>query len=32
MITSVIQELCELLTEDGSDEAKDWLYQIADEL
>lgn len=31
-ITSVIQELCELLTEDGSDEAKDWLYQIADEL
>lgn len=27
-----IKELCELLAEDGSDEAKDWLYQIADEL
>lgn len=26
-----IKELCELLTEDGSDEAKEWLYQIADE-
>lgn len=31
-ITSVIQELCKLLAEDGSDEAKDWLYQIAHEL
>lgn len=31
-ITSVIQELCKLLAEDGSEECKEWLYQIADEL
>lgn len=31
-VTPDIQGLCELLAEDGSDEAKDWLYQIADEL
>ena len=28
----VIKELCKLLAEDGSDECKDWLYQIAEEL
>ena len=31
-VTPDIQGLCELLAEDGSDEAKEWLYQIADEL
>lgn len=31
-ITSVIQELCKLLAEDGSEECKDWLYRMADEL
>lgn len=31
-VTSVIQELCKLLAEDRSEECKEWLYQIADEL
>lgn len=31
-ITSVIQELCKLLAEDGSEECKEWLYRMADEL
>lgn len=32
MPTHTIKELAKLLAEDGSDECKDWLYQIADEL
>lgn len=31
-VTPVIQELCKLLAEDGGEECKEWLYQIADEL
>lgn len=31
-VTPVIQELCKLLAEDGSEECKEWLYQMADEL
>ena len=31
-VMPVIQELCKLLAEDGSEKAKDLLYQIADEL
>ena len=30
-VTSIIQELCKLLAEDGSEECKDWLYKMADE-
>lgn len=30
--THTIKELAKLLAEDGSDECKDWLYKIADEL
>lgn len=28
----IIQKLCKLLAEDGSEECKDWLYRMADEL
>ena len=31
-VASIIQELCKLLAEDGSEECKDWLYKMADEL
>lgn len=31
-IAHVIQELAKLLAEDGSDECKDWLYEMATEL
>lgn len=31
-VTSIIQELCKLLAEDGSEECKDWLYKMANEL
>lgn len=31
-VMPVIQELCKLLAEDGSEECKDWLYKMADEL
>jgi hypothetical protein len=31
-VSHVIQELAKLLAEDGSDECKDWLYDIAKEL
>lgn len=30
--THTIKELVKLLAEDGGDECKEWLYQIADEL
>ena len=30
--THTIKELAKLLAEDGSDECKDWLYQIASEI
>ena len=30
--THTIEELAKLLVEDGSEEAKEWLYQIASEL
>lgn len=30
--TRTIKELCKLLAEDGSEECKEWLYQMADEL
>ena len=29
---TTIQELCKLLAEDGGEECKNWLYQIASEL
>lgn len=31
-ISPIIQELCKLLAEDGSEECKDWLYKMANEL
>ena len=31
-VSPIIQELCKLLAEDGSEECKEWLYRIADEL
>ena len=32
VITPVIQELAKLLAEDGSEECKEWLYRMVDEL
>ena len=31
-ISPIIQELCKLLAEDGSEECKDWLYKMVNEL
>ena len=31
-VSPIIQELCKLLAEDGSEECKDWLYKMANEL
>lgn len=31
-ISPIIQELCKLLAEDGSEECKEWLYRMANEL
>lgn len=31
-VMPIIQELCKLLAEDGSEECEDWLYRMADEL
>lgn len=32
VIAPIIQEIAKLLAEDASEKAKDWLYQIAEEL